>query len=455
MAPYGFSTQEFEEIGKVIGKELRTTLEKMGVDKVDEDEFNKRVDQRVTDLMKKSSTRNLPWVSTDLDPLDINNIEKKLYEPAGEDEIAKKLQDFNDDLYTIMVCTKRAPELLSSYKSYTNKWNELSKALNTATAGSGLDWIPTGYSSDMIEAVELEAKVASLFKSFRMPTNPYVYPMLLADGTAYLGGEASTDSPEMYKTSTPNTDNLTFTAIKLIANYPVTDEMTEDSIVPVLPMMRRSIAKAMAKAEDNAIVNGDTTTTHFDTGYTVSSDDARRAWKGLRRLVSDANSDLALKIDGSSWSTSNGLGIIRGAIEDMGVYGIDPDALKIILNTNMYGKMKGLDQVSTVDKFGSAATVKNGRLTGIDGVDLVLSQHVQEQQTSAGIYDAATMTDTQFLIVNTMAFWRGIRKEFTIELVRKPERGIEYLVATARRIWKPIYDTTAEGVAAWVYNVTK
>jgi len=450
----GFSNVEFEEIGAVIGKALHDKLD--GV--IGEKAINDRIEKRVIELMKQSNSRSFPFAGfskVNLTPLDIDMIEKRLYEPADKDEISKKLQTWNDDLYLLCQCTKSMPEQLKTFKDYETKWSELSKALNTATAGSGLDWIPTGFSSQMIEFVELEAKVASLFKSFTMPTSPYTYPILLSDGTAYLGTEATTDNPAMYKTSSPVTDNLTFTAVKLIANYPVTEEMQEDSVVPVLPQLRRSIARAMAKAEDNAIINGDTTTTHFDTGYSVDADDARRSWKGLRRLISDANSALALKVDCSTWSVSAGLALVRGIIEDMGVYGLEPGELSILLNTSMYNKFKALDQVSTNDKFGSAATIHNGVLTGIDGTDFVKTQHVEEKQNNSGVYDATTVTDTQFIIVYKPAFWRGIKRNFTVELVRKPLQGMDYLVATTRRVWKPVYNTLTQPVAGWGYNITK
>jgi len=331
------------------------------------------------------------------------------------------LQEFNDDLYTMMVCLKKShPQQLLTYKNFESRWSELTKALNTQTAGSGLEWIPTGYSSQLIEQVELEAKVAALFRSFNMPTTTYQYPVKLTDGTAYLGGEATTDSPSMYRTSTMTTTDLSFVAKKLVANYPVTEEMTEDSIVPVLPVLKASIAKAMAKAKDNAIINGDTSTTHLDTGYTVASDDARRAWMGLRRLCSDANAALGLKNDGSAWTTAAGLGILRALVTEMGKYGLVPGDLEILLNANMFNKFKALDQVSTVDKFGTAATVKNGILTAVDGIGFTLSQHVGESQSATGIYDGTTLTGTQFLVVHKPSFWMGVRRGIKMSYVEKP-----------------------------------
>ena len=444
------SVQEYEEIGKALGKVIKEKYS----GSLTEEQIKKMIDDGVRDTIRKSAGRDLPFASP-MAPTDVITLSKALEEPAGKDETIKKFQDFNDDLYTLTRILKVHPTQLSSYPTFEKRWTELKKALNTATAGSGLDWIPTGYSSQMIEAVELAAVVASKFYSFTMPTNPYVFPIKLSDGTGYLGGEATVDSPTMYKASTMQTSNLSFTAKKLIANYPVTEEMTEDSIVPVLPTLRNSISKAIAKAEENAIINGDTTATHFDTGDIVASDDARRAWKGLRRLCSDANGTLAMKQDGATWSTSAGLALLRAIVEDMGKYGLNPADLMIILNSNMKNKFKGLAEVSTVDKFGSAATVTNGVLTAIDGIEFVLSQYISESLNNSGIYDGSTLTDTQYLVVYKPGFWRGIRRDIKLDYVEKPMYGMNYLVASTRRVWQPIYDSTTEPMIGWQYNVTK
>ncbi len=458
MSRLGFSVQEFEELGKAIGNNVREQMEKNSL-KSNEIDLKKMIDDQVRSILKTSvSGHGVPFMmtTTEMNPMDIFNIQKRLEEPAGSVEINKQLQDWNDDLYTMMVCLRKShPTQLVNYKNFETRWSALAKALNTAAAGSGLEWIPTGYSSQMIEQIEIEAVVAALFRSFSMPTTTYIYPIKLSDGTAYLGGEATTDSPSMYRASTMVTTDLSFTAKKLVANYPVTEEMTEDSIVPVLPVLRTSIARTVAKAIDNAIINGDTSTTHLDTGYTVGSDDARRAWMGLRRLCSDANSAMGLKNDGSAWSVSDGLGILRALVAEMGVYSINAKDLQILFNTNMFNKFKSLDQVSTVDKFGTAATIKNGELAGIDGINFTLSQHVMENVNDSGVYDGATLTDTQFLVVHKPSFWRGIRRELKLAYVEKPLYGMDYLVATTRTIWKCVYDTTTQGVVGWVYNITK
>ncbi len=58
-------------------------------------------------------------------------------------------------------------------------------------------------------------------------------------------------------------------------------------------------------------------------------------------------------------------------------------------------------------------------------------------------------------MVYTPGFWRGIRKEITLNYVEKPMYGMNYLVATTRRVWQAIYDTTTEPMIGWGYNIAK
>ncbi len=439
------SALEVEELGKSIGTIFR---EQYGFIK-DEATMKALINNTVRDVITKSNSRTAPW-GEQLSPMDIFNIEKKLYEPAGNDEVAIKLQKWNDDIHILTKALGISPVQLRSYKNYQAQWSELAKALNTATSGAGADWVPEGFSSQLIELVQLEAVVASKFQSFNMPTSPYTFPMLLGDGEAYIGSEPTEDTPDMYKASTAKTGQLTFTAKKLISRNVITEEMEEDSVVPVLPMLKRSIARAHAKAEDNAIINGDTTATHLDTGYTVAADDPRRAWNGLRDMCQSG-----MKQTGAAWSSAAGLGLIRGIREDMGIYGLSSNDLMILTNVNMYSKFKNVAEVLTMDNIGGAATILNGEISKIDGVELVLTQHVEEHQNASGVYDATTTTTTQFLMVYKPGFWQGVMREFRMQRVDKPERGVSYLVATSRRIWKPVYDTTTEPMIGWLYNVTK
>ena len=434
-----------------LGKSIRAWVTETYGEGLSKEALNKAVDEKVREILRKSTGRGAEFV-LEHNPQMVFEVEKRILSPAGDVEVNKSLQDLNDDLYLLMkIANVGQPELLKSWSSqYKDRWTSLRKALNTATSGSGLEWVPTGFSNQMIESIMLETTVAKLFYSFNMPTNPFTFPLFLDDGEAYLGGQVTTDSPSMFPASTPDTDSLTFAAKKLVANYPIADEMTEDSAISVLPILRMSIARALARAKDNAIVNGDTSSAHMDTGYSVAARDARRAWLGLRKMcMSD------LKQSGSSWAGSTGLALINGLVEDFGKYGIRPKDLALLVGTNGYSKVKNVDQIRTVDKVGNAATIIDGEVKKIDGIEIVVSEYVRENLNNSGIYDGVTVTDTQMILVNKKCFWEGVQKQVTIDFEQVKREGISYLIAQQRCIWQSIYDYTTEPMIGWLYDITK
>ncbi len=453
----GISNIELEELGQAIGEEIRknmtTLFTQIGAPgDLKESAITKAIDARVRELVKKSSNRQASWLEP-VSPMNIAAIEKALYNP---DELQKKddgiiqLQMLNDDMYCLSKAVNKPIHTLSNYEFFKARWGELAKAINSVTVGEGLEWMAEGFSSQMIDQVELAAIVAPLFDEITMPTDPYTFPVTLADGEAYKGGEAIDDNPDMFRSSSMTTDNLTFTSELIVANYPISDQATENAMFPILPILKKNIAKAVAKARDTAIINGQVTAV-IDTGYSPIPDySALNLWDGIRYLT---QSDL--KQSGSSWAASTGLGLIRGLREDMGVFGLTSKDIEILANTNGINKLKNVAEVSTVDKIGSVATILDGEIEKFDGMHITPTQHVYENVNASGVYDGVTLTKTQILLVNKTGFWRGNRRTFKLETERVARKGITYLVASTREVWKAKHDVTTNSMSAWLYNIPK
>jgi len=430
--PYGFSNIEMTELGKAIGtmvnEQFPALLSKGMSDKEQQEIIKKMVEENTRAILKKYATRSVPWGVPQLAPVDYVNLQKRLMEPSGYCEVTKRFQDFNDDLYIMTKVLHKPAEQLKIYGGLVKDWGALAKAMDTLTAGEGLEWVPEGFSNQMIEAVELEAVVAKLFAQFAM------------------------HNPSKAKASTPTTDRLSFTAVKLITAYPVSDELVEDSIVPVLPMLRKSIAKTIAIGRDEAIINGQPSAT-IDTGNVPDAEDIRSCWDGLRYMANNGPS--GVKQGGSTWSNANGLGLLQDMDEDMDVYGIEPDEVEILLNTKMYNKAKGIDEIRTTDKTGSAATILSGKVTEIDGIHITKSRSIGQNLNGSGIYDGVTTTKLELLKVHQPSFMLGNRKQITIEHTKNVLTQQQHLVATAREHWKAIRDYTTEPIVTWLYNLAK
>ena len=150
-------------------------------------------------------------------------------------ELGQRIEEFkrlNDDAYLIMTMLNGAaqkkelpgatPQAIyretDIYKMIRNKLVDdkpLQKALAVATSGSGAEWVPTGFSSQVLVTIELQMKIAAIFNSIAMPTNPYTLPVQTGNGEGYLIPESTADEATKIKASTPTTGNSTFNATKL------------------------------------------------------------------------------------------------------------------------------------------------------------------------------------------------------------------------------------------------
>ena len=170
---------------------------------------------------------------------------------------------------------KRPVQQLAYWKQLASRYPEfvdaINKSIDTATSGEGSQWAPTLYSTDMQESVYDLTTVAAQFPRIRSPKQSWVLPFSPTGGTVYAAGESTTVDPANFTETTPVSASQTITAKKLMCRVPWSDEFDEESIVAAAPMFQAHTARLLAEAIDSAIMNGDTTATHMDTGKSFTS----------------------------------------------------------------------------------------------------------------------------------------------------------------------------------------
>lgn len=344
----------------------------------------------------------------------------------------RELQKFNDDLLIVSTLTGKDPRTLKMWNDRFNSSSALRKAMDAATSGEGSEWVPTLLSSDIIEAMRLDAKVAALFPDYPMPSNPWTKPYFggVDSDDFYLASESTTDSPTASPASTPDTSSQTFTAKKLKARILFSDELIEDSIVAVLPVLKADLSKAGARVVEDIIINGDTTATHQDSDVTDSKD-RRKAWSGLRKLCPAGTQ----KADLSTFSTANVLALIVG----MGKYGINPGDLAFITGAKSFNKFRANSDVLTVDKYGANALILNGELAKFFGSPILVSEKIRENLNNSGVYDGSTTDKTQFLIVNRTGFALGTRGGVKLTFKTDAEVDQNQLIMSFRKAFSPLW----------------
>jgi len=376
------------------------------------------------------------------------NARKGCYELKGSYDGLEDLMMLNDALFIMGWLKADKTRNYAGYADYVKGFDtyqlakyelervpELRKALNTS---DGSDWVPTALSAQIIDDLRLQLKVAALFEQIQVPTNSgssYEVPLRGSRRRAYLMGESTDDSSNKISTATPPTSKLTFTVVKHALRMLASYEMTEDSIVPIIPLMREEIVQALADAEEDAILNGDTSSSHFDTGLSLGSDDIRKSWYGLRYYSNATNGNA--RVDISTLNVSN----LRAIRKAMGRFGADPRQLAWITSISGYIQMMGLTEVLTLDKYGNNFTARAGELGMFDGASIIVSEFVSEELNTSGVYDGSTTTDTVILLVNHRAFKRAQKGQMISESERDIEVQQNKIVMSRRvdfkRSWTP------------------
>lgn len=363
----------------------------------------------------------------------------RTYTPAE-----KELVDFLDKSYLASVALGKRPDQLKMWSGFFNRNSSLRKAMAEATSGSGSEWVPTLLSADTYRMFYLQSPVATLFPDIPMPSNPYTPPYSFDnDDGYYYVSESVSDEPSKSPTSVVTSGLITLTARKFKRRILFSDELTEDSIVPVLSTLRDQVISAGSRAIENAIINGDVTATHQDSD-TTDPKDIRKIWPGLRKLC-----PAGTKVDLGTFATAT-LATIRTA---MSKWGMDPSQVAWIPGPKSYNKCLALTEVLTVDKFGPAAVIHSGQLASLLGIPIIPSEKIRENLNASGVYDGTTTTKTIMLIVNKNGFILGSRGTAKVKLESEGATDQNQLTVSFRKAFQYIYIPSTYPTIGLAYNI--
>lgn len=362
----------------------------------------------------------------------------------------KEVQEQMDNIFILSKLLERPARSLKSWVKLENMAPDFVKAMDTQTAGEGLEWIPTGFSPTLLEKVRLATKVAGLFTIIPMPTNPYTLPVQLGRFTTYKHDEQTADTGQtkipIGQAANEPTGKTTFTAQGHASRILVSKDIEEDSIIPILPFVQSELVKAMAEGREDAILNGDTAGTHEDSDVTSASD-RRKLWLGLRAIANDRT----YKTDLGTFDLTN----IRLLRENMVKYGINPMDLAFVVGVKGYNKLLSLTEVKTVDKYGDKATVLNGELAKLDGIPIIVSEWIRENLNASGVYDGITTDNTVMHLVHRGAYGIGDRRSQSIQILRElyAESGQDAVITKEKIDFKPLYPIATEKTTWMGYNI--
>ncbi len=341
----------------------------------------------------------------------------------GKDDekwLREDLQLFNDKALTVAHAVRRPIHTLKMWQEFNAKMGKsasFAKAIDNATSGKGLEWIPTEFSSMFIDRMEGQYQVFNLFDRVTIPMGLGTLKVPAMGGVAQLykiSGSTDDDVAKILATQ-PGTRNISLTPVKLGARVELEVDAIEDAAVALVDIIQTELITAATRTLDEVVLSGDISTTHQDTDVTNDAD-ARKSWDGLRRIATIIDASKTVKFDLSNAAIA--IADIKQAVQAM-ASGINlynnVEDLVMIVNQFGYWQLIVLTQVLTRDLFGDAATITNGRLTGIFGIPIIQSQKIRSDLNATGTYDGTTVDRTEFIFVNKRAYLVGDKRAVTIK----------------------------------------
>lgn len=143
-----------------------------------------------------------------------------------------------------------------------NMGQKADELMHSTNSSNGDEWVPTLEAATLWPKVQLAAVVAPLFRTITMPSNPYDFPLDVSGPTIYTvpeaqdAGDIEADAATFTK-SMVSTNKITFSAKKMGALAYFSEELIEDSIIPILPTLRADFIDGMARGLDRALISGD------------------------------------------------------------------------------------------------------------------------------------------------------------------------------------------------------
>ena len=330
------------------------------------------------------------------------------------------------------------------------------KAMDSTTAGSGDEYVPTNMAAMLWDDFFLASRVVAGMNRIDMPTNPFDVPLGLGAVTWRKGTENTATTQ-----SNPATAKSTLTATELITEQAWSYTLDEDAIVAMAPQIRARLAQSGGEIMDDFALNADATAT--STGNINLDNDTPDAnayyltegQDGIRHQWIVDNTAMGNSAGGDALVDAD----ITGLLAEMGKYAVDPNQLILVSDINTYlngflktGTGAPGEYVATIDKIGSDAIILRGQLASYRGIPIVVSASHRLAQADGKPNDTGN-TLGSFSVMNRNMWYAGFRRNLLMEVDRDIQRR-QYIMVTSLRMAVAAHGTRSTAThTGGVYNI--
>ena len=309
--------------------------------------------------------------------------------------------------------------------------NHVTRAMDSTTAATGDELVPTLEAAELWMDVNLETKVLPLFRQSPMPSNPFDIPGQLGDMDWYPTAEN-----EAATTTSLSTRKTTLTAYELKGGVPFSDTLEEDAIIAMMPEIRRGLARNAAQVIDDVLLNGDTTTLNNNNadGVTINKTTAGKAhwllgFDGLIHLPLIDNT-----AQRRAFASTITAAMYNNNMLKMAKYAAPGRRGDVVHISDVNTAIVALTiaQVETEEKFGPRATISVGELASVYGIPYIMSEQMKLADSDGKVTDSGGNTTGRVLTVNTTQWITGFRRTITFEPDREPSKSQTTLYVSFR-----------------------
>lgn len=336
------------------------------------------------------------------------------------------------------------------------------ESMSTGQVGFGKEFVDQEILSSMlVDRLEDDMSLLSMANIKRMNGRKETLPVRGAK-IRMVGGSENADVPAntANQLKKANTASLSAEAKKLILTVYYTDELLEDSVIAIGTYVLQELSSAFDTSMHEVIINGDTTTGATGNINIVDANTNTLPDGDITDFIVINEGARKTAIDNGATVSAGVLDIqdVRDARASMGIKGRNPNDLVMILSDSVYNKILGLGQVETVEKFGSNATIKNGVLSAIDGIKIVVREELGDA-TATGEISATPANNTtgQAVLLHKPSLWVAVRRNFSTEADRDTKAQQTFVTASSRVdvVFNDIQNNKeATSSCALIHNIT-
>ncbi|QDP52985.1 MAG: putative capsid family protein [Prokaryotic dsDNA virus sp.] len=353
---------------------------------------------------------------------------------------------------------KGAPKSLAKVQEIASKAPVEVQRIFTDASTVGTEFIPQPLLPEFERNLQSARRLAAAFDTMDLPSKTTLLPFLSTGFRPYIKAQAAADDPAQYTSSSMVTAQRTITATGFAVRAQVADDAEEDSLVAVLPTIRAELLSALVDGEEDAILNG-STGTHPDSALASwnirgrwgasglgGSADHRRAWDGLRKHAINAS----FANNATNRATFSASTLLADLAKLDAPHGTTGSAIIITSPEAYLLELANMEQVLTMEKFPQPTIVDRNQLAQVFGCPIILSDFIDNDLQSTGLYTSSGGGKTMMLIVNRDRYRIGARRGATVEVDKDITRGVHSLVSTVRETFFSIDDDTKKNITAMI-----